>query len=323
MGHGTRRWVGVALAVLGASVVATDVDPGVEPLGARATSCDCRVVWVALEDAHQLTKVDLDRRRVVIRKDTPGGPHNITISPNGKTVVAALWDAQRITMIRDGRVRNIVLGGAPHDVKIARGRVVITNQNSAHLDLVSVRGRGHSEVGLKADPHDVALTPDGRRAWVSLEGSDDMAVVNLEKRSVRYVSTGKAPHDLLFSPDGTLWVTDWNGAIHVFSQKGNRLKTIPLGVEAHHLDFTPDGRQIWITDHAAHRVFVVRTRDYVVRKRFKVPGAPHHVTVTSDGDRAVVADHDRGSLIVYNVHKLRRAFTLEVGAGPHGVWAMP
>src|SRR4051812_6442635 len=24
----------------------------------------------------------------------------------------------------------------------------------------------------------------------------------------------RRPHDLLFSPDGTLWVTDWAGAVH-------------------------------------------------------------------------------------------------------------
>ncbi len=147
--------------------------------------------------------------------------------------------------------------------------------------------------------------------------------MRLRKAKVHYVSTGKAPHDLLFAPDGKLWVTDWNGAIHVFSKKGRILKTIPLGIEAHHLDFTPGGRQVWITDHAAHRIFVVRTASYTIRKRFEVAGAPHHIAITPDGARAVAADHDRGLLIIYNVSKLARIAKMRVGAGPHGIWALP
>lgn len=215
------------------------------------------------------------------------------------------------------------LGGAPHDVKIGGGQVVVANQTEARLDLLTRKGRFLRSIALKADPHDLALRWGGRQAWVTLEGSDDLAVVRIRRARVRYVSTGKAPHDLLFAPDGKLWVTDWNGAIHVFSKRGRRLKTIPIGVEAHHLDFTPDGRQVWITDHAAHRIFVIRTKTYSIRKRFDVRGAPHHIAITSDGDRAVAADHERGLLIVYNVNELRWASTIRVGAGPHGIWATP
>lgn len=293
-----------------------------QPRTSGVRSCGCRVVWVALEDAHKIARVSLESRRVRKRR-VPGRPHNLTIAPTGRVVATALWNAGRISILRDGRVRNRYLGGAPHDVKIGGGRIVVANQTEARIDLLTIRGLRRGSVSLKADPHDVALTPDGRRAWVTLEGSDDLAVVKLRKRSVRYVSTGRSPHDLLFSPDGTLWVTDWDGAIHVFSQKGKLLKSRPLGVEAHHLAVTPNGRWVWITDHGAHRVYVVGTRGYKIKKRFAVSGAPHHVAVTPDGSRAAVADHDRGRLIVFNVRKLRRAFSLKVGAGPHGVWAVP
>jgi serine/threonine-protein kinase len=101
------------------------------------------------------------------------------------------------------------------------------------------------------------------------------------------------------------------------------LETIPLGVEAHHLAFTPDGRFAWITDHGADRVFVlrVRTRRVVASKAF--PGEPHHVAVTADGRFVVVADHANGRLIVYKAETGRRVGRIRVGAGPHGVWAAP
>lgn len=282
-----------------------------------------RVVWVALEQAGEIVKVDIDRRRVLARRSVVGAPHNLTISPSGRTIATALWSDGSIVLRRGGNQRRAALGGAPHDIKIGGGRVVVANQSAARLDIVGPTGRFRRSITLKADPHDLALRWGGRQAWVSLEGSDDLAVVRLRSGRVRYISTGKAPHDLLFAPDGKLWVTDWRGAVHVFSIRGRRIKTIPIGTEAHHLDFTPDGRQVWITDHGAHRIFVVNAKTYSVRKRFKVPGAPHHIAITSDGDRAVAADHDRGVLIVFNVNKLYRAYTIRVGAGPHGIWATP
>lgn len=282
-----------------------------------------RVVWVALEDAHKIVKVDVDRGDVLGRRRVPGAPHNLTVSPSGNTVATTLWSAGRVVLRRNGNQRSVALGGSPHDVKISGGRVVVTNQTEARLDILGTRGTRRRSIALKADPHDVALRWRGRQAWVSLEGSDDLAVVGIKSGRVHYVSTGKAPHDLRFAPDGKLWVTDWAGAIHVFSRRGRRVKTIPLGVEAHHLDFTSDGRQAWITDHAAHRVFVVTTSRYRIRKRFAVRGAPHHIAITSDGERAVVADHDRGLLLVYDVGKLRLVRRIPVGRGPHGIWSIP
>ena len=282
-----------------------------------------RVVWVALEDAHEIAKVQIKRRRILARHSVPGAPHNLTISPDGRTIATALWSAASIVVRRDGRQRRVVLGGSPHDLKIDGGRIVVANQTEARLDIVTPEGRFRRSIRLKADPHDLALRWNGRQAWVTLEGSDDLAVVRIKSGRVRYISTGKSPHDLLFAPDGKLWVSDWHGAIHVFSKRGRRLKTITIGDEAHHLDFTPDGRQVWITDHGAHRIFVIRTRNYTVRKRFAIAGSPHHIAITADGDRAVVADHDRGLLVVYNVNKMYRAYSIRVGAGPHGVWAMP
>ncbi|MGH2807890.1 MAG: YncE family protein [Actinomycetota bacterium] len=221
-------------------------------------------------------------------------------------------------------MRHVYLGGSPHDVKITGWRIVVANQTANRLQLVTLSGERRGEVLLSHDPHDVAVAPNGYVAWATLEGSDRLARVHLRKKRVlRYVATGKRPHDILFSPSGRMWVTDWGGAIHVFSRKGRHIRSRPLGEEAHHLAFTPDGEQVWVTDHGAHRVFVLSTRSLKIVKRFRIRGAPHHVTITRDGRRAVVADHDTGRLIVYRVATLTRVAKIPVGAGPHGVWNAP
>jgi hypothetical protein len=279
------------------------------------------LVWVGVEGRDQVALVDVAAGEVIARQEAPGGPHNVTVAQNG-TAAAALYGSDRIALVRRDGVRFVELGGRPHDVKAAGGLFVVANEAGRRLDFVS-RGRHVASVRLEAEPHDVAIAPGGRRAWVTLNGTGDLAVVDLRaRRVVRYVPTGQRPHDLLFAPDGRLWVTDWDGPVHVFNRNGTPRGRIELGRESHHLAFTPSG-QAWITDHAANRLFVVDGRSLELLAALPVSGGPHHVAITADGSLAAVADHDNGRVIVYDVERRSRLRAVDVGAGPHGVWAVP
>ena len=279
-------------------------------------------VWVALEGAGNVAKVDVASRRVLRRFEVPGAPHNLTVGANG-AVATTLQTAGRIAIIRRGRIKSVSLGGSPHDVKIARGVAVVANEGAARLDRVSVRrGRVWRSIPLKANPHDLAISPGGGRAWVTLDGTDDIAIVNLERKRVRrYLSTGKSPHDILFAPNGRkVWVTDWSGSVHVFSRGGRLVKSIDRGVELHHLVFTRDGRQVWVTDGGGDRVFVISARSLRVVVAKSVEGSPHHVAVTPNGGKVAVANDDRGTLVVFDVATHQRRRAIPIGQGPHGAW---
>jgi DNA-binding beta-propeller fold protein YncE len=296
---------------------------GLPVAGAGARPSD-RVVWVALEGAGQIAKVDVTEGIMRRARTNGGGPHNITVAPDG-TVAVALWASDAIMLFRDGRRTFVDLGGHPHDVKIARNMVVVANQTRARVQLVRLDGTFIRRIRLKADPHDLAVDPQQRHAWVTLEGSDDIAVVDLLDRDarVRYVDTDARPHDILFAPDGRLWVTDWGGALHVYEgRRARHVRSIPLGEEAHHLDFTPDGRFCWITDHDARALFVVRVRMVRVVDRIRFPSEPHHVTVLANGRRVVVADHANDRLVLYEPQTRRRLKAITIGRRPHGVWAV-
>jgi DNA-binding beta-propeller fold protein YncE len=283
-----------------------------------------QIVWVSVEDDQRVVAVDVRGRKVIRRFRVSGVPHNVTVAADG-TVVVALQGSGRIALIRGGRSREVELGGSPHDVKVFGGTAVVANEGQARVDLVALSGKRVAEVPLKANPHDVALTATGR-AWLTLDGSDELALVDVQHRRVgRYVPTGRRPHDLLVAPDERLWVTDWEGGLHVFSRRGRLLRTIPVGVEAHHLAFTPGPgrREVWLTDHEAHRVFVIDARSLRVVDELHIDGAPHHVAITPDGRWAVVADHDGGTLLVYRARGRRLVARIAVGDGPHGVWAEP
>jgi DNA-binding beta-propeller fold protein YncE len=283
---------------------------------------DRQLVWVAIEDVAEVAAVNIHNREVIRRHTVPSGPHNLSVAADGTVAVASPTEG-KVSIIRRERVREIVLGGSPHDVKWAGNLLVVANEGAARLDLISRTGVKSAAIRLKADPHDVAISEDAVTAWVSLDGSAEIAMVNLERRTVRYVSTGKRPHDLLFDARGRVWVTDWVGVVHVFTSGAELVRTLELGTESHHLTFTPDGTEAWITDHGSHQIFVVGTKDLKVRDALPIAGAPHHVAITPDGRRAAVADHDNGALVIYGVATRREIAAIEVGPGPHGVWVVP
>ena len=51
-----------------------------------------------------------------------------------------------------------------------------------------------------------------------------------------------------------VWVTDWDGPLHVISRGGDLVRSLDLGEEAHHLAFTPDGRILVTTQTGTLRV---------------------------------------------------------------------
>jgi DNA-binding beta-propeller fold protein YncE len=286
-----------------------------------ADAADARqIVWVALEGSGRTAKVDVDERRVVRTFSTPGRPHNVVAS--NRVVAVAMWNSTRIAIIRNGRARFVELGGAPHDVKLWRDRIVVANQGGRRVQVVRTDGTVLRRVPLRWRPHDLAVNRRTGRVWVTLEGTGRLAVFRLGSDArVRYVATGQRPHDILFAPDGRLWVTDWAGELHVYRFPGfRRVRSIPLGVEAHHLAFTPNGRTAWLTDHGAHALFVVRVESVHRVDKIPFPGEPHHVAVTDKGVVAV-ADHANGRLVLYRASTHRRIGAIAVGPGPHGVWS--
>jgi DNA-binding beta-propeller fold protein YncE len=281
------------------------------------------LVWVAVEGAGLLAKVDVGSRQVLRRIRVSGRPHNITVG--GETVVASLPNEGRVAVIHRGRLREVALGGSPHDAKPSGHLVVVTNEGASRLDVMSRSGRRLGSISLRANPHDVAVVPGRSIAWVSLDGDDALAVVDLRLRKVlRYVSTGERPHDLLFSPDSRrLWVTDWSGVLHILDRKGQIIRTLRVGSETHHLAFDANRLRAWVTDNRTRTVLSIDARTLQVSSKASTGGSPHHVAVTADGRWVVVADNTNGRLVRYRAADGGRAGSIAVGAEPHGVWAVP
>lgn len=215
-------------------------------------------------------------------------------------VTAQTEDRLLVTALPGGRlVRAITLPGDPSYVD-ATGQVIVVVSSGAGtvtlLDRKSLRVtrvfRGFSS------PHIPAISPDGRYAYVTDDGSGELAVIGLHThRLLSRVFVGAGAHHLAFTPnERRVWV-----ALGQSAQAVALLSTSDPGHPrvigyfhppflAHDLLFGPGGRDVWITSSNTSDVgvFSLRTR----RQLARIPaGAPPQHLAFADGDAFITSGY--------------------------------
>jgi YVTN family beta-propeller protein len=96
-----------------------------------------------------------------------------------------------------------------------------------------------------ADPFDIAITPDGKRAFVSHAGVDCISVIDID--SIRKVIAESTDKMLDIYPD-------YLGLSSRFV-----LKRIPTGSNPKGLSLSPDGKKLYVAEHLQDRIAVINT----------------------------------------------------------------
>jgi DNA-binding beta-propeller fold protein YncE len=169
---------------------------------------------------------------------------------------------------------------------------------------------------------EVAVTPDGRFAFVSLEDSDLIAVFSLRRTltagfSQAYIGaipTKEAPVGLAVSPDGK-WLYSTSEAMNPRTQVGSLavvsvaraetdparsvVATVPAGCNPVRVVVSADGRVIWVTARASDALLAYSARALrtdparALLARVQVGELPVGLALAKAGSLIVVADSDR------------------------------
>ena len=111
-------------------------------------------------------------------------------------------------------------------------------------------------------PKVAAVAPDGRVAYVTDEGTGDLSVIDLARRTILgRVFVGRFAHHLGVSPNGRqVWVALGETAktiVRVDSSNPRRLRVLGRfdpRFGAHDVSFAPDGRTVWVTSPSTSSV---------------------------------------------------------------------
>lgn len=238
----------------------------------------------------------------------PVAPHNVDLTPDGRFLLAVGTPASG-----DHGPQGHGHGGD------AAGLLVMLDPQGLTKPAVTV------EVG--AHPAHVVADTQGR-AYVSLSGADEVAVVDLANASViERIETGAYPHGLRLSPDGAeLHVANVeDGSVSIIDTASlAEAARIPVGTAPVQVGFTPDGRQVYVSLRDENRVAVIDTATREVTGRIDVGPNPIQMIVTPNGDFVYVANQGTEAAPNDTVSVIETAAghvveTIITGSGAHGV----
>lgn len=261
---------------------------------------------VANKTGDSVSFIDLDSGREAARVAVGRAPHELAVSPDGRTVLVGEY--------------------GPED---AHGRTV------AILDLASASVVGRVDAGADSRPHSIAFLPGGSRAVVTLQDSDTLAILDLASRTVvRTIRTGgRESHMVRLSSDGRrAFVTSrlGEGTLSIIDLEGDSpTRVLETGAGAEGLAVTPDDREVWVLDRAAGTISIVDTTRGVVVDRIPSRMQSNRIAISRAGE-AVVTNGTSGEAVVQYVNLLDVKARTEgkelplkggqPGEGAFGIW---
>lgn len=211
---------------------------------------------------------------------TGKGPHEAAVSPDGAVAVVSDYGTREapgstltvIDVAAGALLRTVDLGRhtRPHGLAWIDGRrLAVTAEGSRHLLVVNPRsGTVEAEIATGQEvSHMVAVTPDGKRAFVANIGSGSVTAVDLEKRE--------------------------------------KLADVATGAGAEGIAVTPDGGEVWVTNRAADTLSVIDPGTLEVKATLPCPSFPIRVAITPDGERALVSAAESGEVVAFDVASRR------------------
>ncbi|HEX3632770.1 MAG TPA: plastocyanin/azurin family copper-binding protein [Casimicrobiaceae bacterium] len=166
---------------------------------------DGKLAYVASQQPGNfaLVVVDLARRTVVrsIALDKP--PRDLEFSYDGKALYFTLAGVSAVQVLdpqTDRIVAAVATGASPHIASYFRGAPAATAvvQGPGELLLFDPATNAPLRtIAVGKQPHWVAASADGKRAYVTNEGSNDLSVVDLASGQVTTIAVGNAPRKVV------------------------------------------------------------------------------------------------------------------------------
>jgi YVTN family beta-propeller protein len=238
---------------------------------------------------HTASLITLPKGEVVATLPTGKGPHEVAVSPDGRTAVVA-----------DYGVR-----GAP-------GRTLTV------IDLAERKVVRTIDLGEKAMPHGIHYLPDGRRVAVTAEARSALLLVDVEAGRVlaERPTEQRVSHMVALSPDGkAAWTANIGSgtATRIDLAGRDEPRSVATGDGAEGIALRPGGNELWVTNRGADTVSVLHPESLELLAEIPSPSFPIRIAFTPDGKRALVSCARSGELAVFDAATRREVARISMG----------
>ena len=246
------------------------------------------------------------------------------VTPTAITQVTVSNNPWSVAFTPNGKYAYVV------SVDETKGSVsVIDTASKAVVKKISIK---RSNSALPNTPHGLAISPDGKYAYVVNEGPGTVSVIDTATNTaVNDIVVGNSPSAVAISPDGTYAYVGNTGddTISVFNTATHTvIDTIPVGNDIYFsIAFAPNGAYAYVANsffnRTSYSISVVNTATRTVVKNITVGGSPSGVAVTPNGALVYVTNENDNTVSVIDTSTNSVIKTIPVGSYPIGVAVSP
>jgi YVTN family beta-propeller protein len=292
------------------------------------TTTDDVIATVEFGDAPAKPTVTADLEG---RADVRHGLVNPTVAPDGRHVYVSKSvgggiavidaDTHEVTSVLDaGGPKPSGLAFTPDGTRLVvtlLGETVETPGAVAVIDCST--GTAGTPVPMGGQPERLALSPDGRRAYVVSMHDRSVSAFDVDAHEVvAKVSLGELPFNVLAAPDGErvyVGVLRANYVAVIDAQRHAVVDRIDIP-SPNGLAFSADRRSIYVTCVFDDSVQVVDVDAGKVVRSADAGEKPGHLALTEDGSRAYIVRPFGETVSVLDTESLEIVHTIAVDKGP-------
>jgi YVTN family beta-propeller protein len=270
-------------------------------------------------------------------------PHEMIMSADGRYAYVTDYGALGVEAEAEGgttvsvidvqalaQAGEIVLGEfrRPHGIDLDHdtGHLLVTTENpnrliiidpATHAIVADFTTQGRSS-------HMVTLSPDGKTAFVSNIGTQDVSVIDLETGTVLLIPVGERPEGSDITEDGTtLYVAcrESNNITIIDVEQASVVGEVPTGAGPNRVRLTPDERFLIYSLVHDNQIGIAEVETGRQIATVDLDGSPASLQMSPNGKRILTASQGSGDVYVISIEsrEIITRFKTVDGAGPDPV----
>jgi YVTN family beta-propeller protein len=246
-------------------------------------------------EAGQLVVLDAtgDDLRVAFAIAIGGHPAHVVPSLDGRLAYVTDGETDSVLVVDlDARsvAETFAVGSYPHGLRLSPdgATLAIANMRSGTVSLINTDTRETTTIEVGRAPVQVGFSPDGKTLWVSLNGENSVAKIDLSTGRVsgKY-PVGNGPVQVYATPDGsTVLIANQGNARNpdrtvsvLDAGSGGSLGTVVVGDGAHGITINSDGSRAFVTNTYDDTVSEIDIANLQELRRFVSGTAPNGVAI--------------------------------------------
>ncbi len=293
------------------------------------------------KEDNMLSIIDPATSKTVARIPTGEGPHEITVSDDGKLAFVANYGARTpgntisvMDLVAQKELRRVDLGALrrPHGITFADGKVWFTaeqNRLIARYDPAANQIDWLLGIGQNGT-HMLVFSKDRSQLFTSNIQSDSITLLQRGSDSIGWnatnIAVGKGPEGADISPEGReFWAANsGDGTISIIDVATKKVvQTLEVHTKhSNRLKFSLDGKVVLVSDPGSNALLILDAASRKELKRISLGRQPEGILMAPDGARAYVAMAGENAVAVLDLKTLEVTARISTGSGPDGMaWA--